>query len=102
MSFQSYPQSVYPDTGDVTSATGDSSLVVTGIQRVPVEAVTPLDQQSIVFQASVGTGEYVPTYSPFNRSVQVNGVAVSDDYWIAVNLSLGPASTPVSLNGSLV
>jgi hypothetical protein len=108
---QEYPQAIYPDTGDVTSAVGDSNLVVAGIQRVPVVPTAPTDQQSIVFQASVGTGEYVPTFSPFNRSLQVNGVGVSDDYWlfinfvdteIQVNSSHSPNGFPILVNGTAV
>jgi hypothetical protein len=109
---QEYPQAIYPDTGDVTSAVGDSNLVVAGIQRVPVVPTAPTDQQSIVFQASVGTGEYVPTFSPFNRTVQCNGVGVSDDYDFycnghdvstnQVNSATSPASQLVYVNGSPV
>ena len=98
--FQSWPQSIYPATGDLLSTTGGSGLVVDGIQQVPVSNTLPADQQVLVFMAN--NGQYIPNYSPFNRSVQINGVAVSDDYDIAINLSVGPAFTPVEINGSLV
>jgi hypothetical protein len=94
--FLSFPQSIFPETGDVASTLGDNNLVVDGIQRVPVEATAPLDQQSIVYQASVGTGEYVPTFSPYNRSLLVNNIGVSDDYWVFVNYS----DTEVQVNAS--
>jgi len=110
--FLSFPQSIFPETGDVASTLGDNNLVVDGIQRVPVEATAPVDQQSLVYQASVGTGEYVPTYSPFNRAVQCNGVAVSDDYDFycngrdvstnQVHSATSPASQLVYCNGSPV
>jgi hypothetical protein len=102
---------VYPLDGDVESLTGGDTLTVVGIQRVPVVPTAPTDQQSIVFQASVGTGEYVPTFSPFNRSLQVNGVGVSDDYWlfinfvdteIQVNSSHSPNGFPILVNGTAV
>lgn len=110
-SFQSYPQSIFPDQGDCTSTIGADALVVTGIQGTPVVSTLPADQQSIVFQASVGTGEYVPTFSPYNRSLQVNGIGVSDDYWVfvagsdtevQVNSSYTPSGFPILVGGTAV
>jgi hypothetical protein len=109
--FQEFPQSIWPDTGDVSSTVGASNLTVDGIQGTPVVPTLPVDQQSIVFQANVGTGEYVPTFSPYNRSLQVNGVGVSDDYWVfinfvdtevQVNASFSPSGFPILANGSAV
>lgn len=93
-SFQEFPQSIWPDTGDVTSAIGDSNLVVAGIQRVPVSPTPPLDQQVLVYEQALG--QYVPGYSPDNLSILVNGSSVSDDYWVFVNF----ADTEVQVNSS--
>jgi hypothetical protein len=106
---QVFPQSTWPLTGDLASSPGNPNITVDGIQNVPVLAGLPLDQQTLVYQAALS--EYVPTYTPFNRSLLVNNVGVSDEYWVfvkridtevQVNSSIAPNSFPVQANGSAV
>jgi hypothetical protein len=103
---QLWPQTTYPLVGDLQSTPGQQNVTVVGIQTVPVVPTTPLDQQSLIFQGTLTA--YAPTYSPFNRSIQVNNVAMSDDYEFSVkfvdmefqtNSSFAPNSKPVFVNG---
>jgi hypothetical protein len=103
---QLFPQSTYPLVGDISSTAGSPNVTVVGIQTTPVQAGAPQDQQSIVFQGTVSA--YVPTFSPFNRSVQVNSVAMSDDYhclvsnydtFFQVNSSYSGNGKPILVNG---
>jgi hypothetical protein len=103
---QLFPQTVYPIIGDVQSTPGAAKITVTGIQTIPVSPTTPTDQQVLVFQQSLL--QYVPRYSPFNRSIQVNNIAMSDDYEFSVkfvdmefqtNSSFSPNGKPVLVNG---
>ncbi len=104
---QIYPQTLYPAAGDVTSQPGSPNLTVDGIQNIPVVSTLPLDQQGLVFQGA--TAKYSPAYSPFNRSLQVNGVGVSDDYGVfvaevdlafQVNSTYSPNGKPILVNGT--
>jgi hypothetical protein len=72
-----------------------------GLQGVPVANTTPASGQVLEFNGTDWTpSSTVNTQA--NQSVSVNGVVLSDDYQIAINLAVGPASTPVEVNGSLV
>ena len=100
---QLFPSSTYPLSGDVVSTAGNPTVTVTGIQNIPFSPTAPQDGQVPVFESSVN--EWVPsstTSTQANKSIQMNGIVVSDDYEISFNLPLGPASTPVEINGSLV
>jgi hypothetical protein len=55
---QTYPQCLYPVTGDVQSATGSPQVTVTGIQQIPVVAQAPADGQILIY--SQATPGYVP------------------------------------------
>ncbi len=103
---QLFPQSTYPITGDVQSTPGIPTVTVVGIQGTPVISTVPVDQQSLVFQGTLG--EYVPSYTPFNQSIKVDSIPVSDDYDFFVNLydmsfqvnsSFAPNGNPVLVNG---
>jgi hypothetical protein len=80
---QLFPQTTYPLTGDIQSTPGAAKITVTGIQTIPVSPTTPTDQQVLVFQQSLL--KYVPSSVFTNKSVQVNGAPVSDDYDFFVN-----------------
>jgi hypothetical protein len=104
---QVFPQSTWPLAGDLTSAPGNPNITVDGIQNIPVSPTLPLDQQSIVYQGTLA--EYTPAFSPFNRSLQVNGVGVSDDYGVfvkevdlafQVNSTYPPNGKPILVNGA--
>jgi hypothetical protein len=99
MNRQVYPSSLFPLRGDITAEAGATSVVVQGLQTIPISPTPPSTTvpQTLV---AIGGTEYIPT--DLDTSIQINGVPASDDYEIGVNLPLGPASTPISLNGSLI
>jgi hypothetical protein len=74
-----YPSSLFPLRGDVTGVAGSVDVTVVGIQTESVSDVTPVTAQGLLFNGS----EYAIAY--INSQFQVNGIAVSDDYTIAVN-----------------
>jgi hypothetical protein len=101
---QVVPASLFPLRGDVSAEYGATSVRVTGIQGVPVvingsmgSPNVPAGPYALVYISGIG---WTPV--PLDCSILCDGVPVSDDYDIAVNLPLGPASTPVKVNGSLV
>ena len=103
---QIFPQSVHPIVGDVKSTPGVPNITVTGIQTIPVIAGTPQDQQVLQYQSAINA--WIAAFSPFNRSIQVNGVAMSDDYFVFVNFAdtevqvnspYAPNGKPVLVNG---
>lgn len=81
---------VYPLTGDVTSSAGNAPVLVTGIQGVSVSSQSPLGGANIQFNPN--TGQWTPT---LRAAIQVNGVTVSDDYTVTVNVS-----KPILVNGA--
>lgn len=93
---QVFPASLFPLRGDVSAEAGATSVTVVGIQTIPVISGTPSGPYTLSFV----NGAWTPV--PIDTSIQVNGAPMSDDYDIAVNRPLGPASTPVKVNGSLV
>jgi hypothetical protein len=104
---QLFPQSTYPLTGDIQSTPGAPKVTVTGIQTIPVSGTTPTDQQVLIFQQALS--QYVPGSMFTNKSVQVNGAPVSDDYdfyvnfydtRIQVNSTNPPNGKPVLVNGA--
>lgn len=80
---QLFPQSIYPIVGDISSTAGSPNVTVVGIQTIPVVAGTPQDLQ--VLQYSVSLGAWHAGTVPFNRSIQVNTIPMSDDYDFLVN-----------------
>ncbi len=103
---QLFPQSTYPLTGDISSSAGQPRVTVTGIQTIPVIAGTPQDQQ--VLQYSSTLSAWRAGTVPFNQSIEVNGVAMSDDYhclvenydtFFQVNSSYSGNGKPILVNG---
>ena len=72
---------IYPLTGDVTSTPGNNTVVVTGLEGIPL---TPGPYASGV------TWQYVSATNTWQAilqaSIQVNGVTVSDDPLVSVNV----------------
>lgn len=104
---QIFPQTLYPADGDVASQPGSPVLTVEGIQHVPVSPTSPTDGQTLVYQSAINS--YVPGTVPFNQSILVNSLSVSDDYWVLVNFvdtevqvnsSYPPNGFPILVNGS--
>jgi hypothetical protein len=99
MNRQVFPSSLFPLRGDVSAEAGATRVVVQGLQTVPI-STTPPSTTAPQTLVAIGGDLYTPEY--LDTSIQVNGVPVSDDYDIGVNLAIGPAGTPVKVNGSLV
>ncbi len=92
---------LYPLTGDVTSEVGNSVITVVGLQSVPVSNTFPTDGSVLTYLSS--TNKWTPqadTTGEANTSIQVNGVTVSDDYFVSVNVSLGMSDSPLLVNGA--
>ena len=82
---------VYPLTGDIESQAGNSTVAVVGIQRIGVSSAPPANADSLVYLETTNT--WVPT--PLNCTIQINGVPVSDDPLVSVNVV-----KPILVNGS--
>jgi hypothetical protein len=82
--------SIYPLIGDVTSTAGNNRVTVTGLEGIPL---TPGPYDSgVVWQYVSATNTWQPI---LRAAIQVNGVTVSDDYEISVNVT-----KQVLVNGS--
>lgn len=91
---ETYPASQSPLQGDVSGPAGATLVTVTGIQNIPVEAATPVDQDE--FRFSFARNEWEPR-APGNVSITIGtfattageitsrGVEISDDYDVLVN-----------------
>jgi|SRR5271165_2252909 len=98
MNRETYPSSQSPLKGDVSGAAGATTVTVTGLQRTPISVNVPSNGNVLTFVSS--TKMWTPSGNSFNNeSIQVNGVAVSDDYDVGVNLVLGISSSPMFVNG---
>jgi hypothetical protein len=87
-----YPSSLFPLRGDLSAEAGATTVEVVGLRNIPISPTLPTDGQVYSFVAV--NDDWEPTTVPFNQSIKVNGVAMSDDYEIFVN------ATHVSVNGS--
>lgn len=82
MNRQSYPNSVFPLTGDVTSTTGESGVVVEGIQKTPFSPDPPQTGQIPVMNSDgswhpedpVVSGTDAVGNSPTKNPVQIAGI----------------------------
>jgi len=96
---QIFPNSTYPGAGDISTTPGSPNTTVVAIQTVPFSATPPLPGQIPV---AIG-GQWVPSnpsVTDANRSIQVNGVVMSDDYSVSVNDVLGISNSPLYVNGT--
>lgn len=82
MNREIYPGGLYPLSGDIASTPGSPSVAVTGIQGVPVQAVTFNGGEVLEYNANALS--WVPT---LRACIQVDNTTVSDDYTITVNLT---------------
>lgn len=81
---------VYPLTGDVESDAGSPLVTVVGIQGRTV--TNPFLQGGENLQYNGNTNEWIPT---LRACVFVNGVPVSDDFTVTVNVA-----RPIKINGA--
>lgn len=96
---ETFPASQSPLTGDISGAAGATRVTVTGLQTIPVKSGTPTDQQVLTYISADGMWE-ASSSGRANRSIEVNGIVMSDDYDIGVNLVLGTTNSPVLVNGA--
>lgn len=90
---ETYPASLSPLTGDISGPAGAQQVTVVGLQTVPVDSITPVQQANLVYDYNVGKWM---VRVPGNMSVLLNGTpdsignlqaftAISDDYDFTVN-----------------
>lgn len=95
---ETFPSALFPLRGDLNAEAGATSVIVTGIQKIPVSSSTPSDQNVLTFEAS--TGQWTPSgFGDANESIRVEGVVMSDDYDLGIELSLGTTNSPVLVEG---
>lgn len=82
-----------PNAGDISVPVGSSTTQVVGIQTYPVVTTLPTQGQMFVALNGAWTPETI------NASITVDGLPVSDDYDIGVELPLFSNGGPVSVNG---
>lgn len=81
---------IYPLQGDVTSTAGNNNVKVTGFEGIPL---TPGPYSSgVTWQYVSSTNQWVAV---LRAAIQVDGVTVSDDYNVSVDVL-----RPVRTNGS--
>jgi hypothetical protein len=81
MNREIFPAVLYPLIGDVQSQAGNQSVEVVGILSVPI--VQSLNLSGQVLEYNLAQNSWIPT---LRASIQVNGMTVSDDYFISVNV----------------
>jgi hypothetical protein len=86
---------IYPLVGDVSSKAGSATVTVTGIQNVPIEAVTPPVGSVLTYNQN--TNQWQPIT---NAVMLVNLLPVSDDYLVTVNF-ISIQQFKISVNGVL-
>ncbi len=77
-----FPATVYPLQGDVTSQAGNQNVKVTGLQGVPLYSPSLVGGEKIEYNPNTGQWE-----SLVQAFIQVNGHYSSDDNIISVNVS---------------
>lgn len=80
---------IYPLTGDVTSEAGNAPVQVTGLRGIPIAPAFFAGGE--VLEYNPNTGNWEPT---LRAAIQVNGLTVSDDYIVTVNVA-----RPIKVNG---
>ena len=90
MNREIYPGGVTVLSGDVQSQTGNTNVVVVGIQNVPVQSTFLDGGETLSYDPN--SHSWVPT---IRAAIQVNNVSVSDDLCMSVNV--GQA---VTVNGA--
>jgi hypothetical protein len=81
MNREIFPAVLYPLIGDVRSQAGNQKVEVVGIVSIPIASTPTLSGQ--VLEYDLASNSWVPT---LRASIQVNGMTVSDDYIVSVNV----------------
>ena len=82
MNREVYPAVLYPLIGDVLSQAGNQKVEVVGLLSVPI--VPDILIGGEVLEYNQNLNNWVPT---LRASIQVNGMTVSDDYLVSVNVA---------------
>lgn len=77
---QIFPSGLFPLRGDISAESGATTVVVTGLQTVPISPATPVGSPTLVCIDGV---LWTPT--AINESVLADGVPISGDYAFLVN-----------------
>ena len=96
---ETYPASQSPLLGDVSGAAGATTVTVTGLQKIPVQASSPSNGNVLTYNSALNVWQPAGGSSQ-NQSILVNSNGVSDDYDIGVNLILGISKSPTLVNGT--
>lgn len=103
---ESYPASLFPLRGDISAEAGATSVVVQGLQTIPISTQLPDGSVAVgpapalVALGGSNVSQAVWTPVPLDNCILVNGVPKSDDYDISVNLPLSSTNDPVFVNGA--
>ena len=103
---ETYPSSLFPLRGDISAESGDVSVEVIGLQRIPI-APNPLTDGAVPTYVAVNNDIEWLVVGGSKASILVNGVFVSPDYLIlcdtafAINYS-NDVFLGVRVNGTLV
>jgi hypothetical protein len=89
MNREIYPATLYPVTGDVQSTPGNAQVVVVGIQHIPVLDATMSGGE--VLEYNLTNNQWEPK---LRGVILVDGLVVSDDYWISVDVA-----SPITIDG---
>lgn len=90
MNREVFPGGVYPLTGDVVSQAGHTTVQVVGLLGVPITSTFLNGGEVLEYNPNTNNWEPI-----LRAAIQVNGITVSDDPLIAVNVS-----KPILVNGS--
>lgn len=83
---ETFPSALFPLRGDVSAEAGATSVIVTGLQTVPISTVAPTDKQALVFDVTLGVaGEWTPGTGGSSSYFEVNGTSVSQDGLFFIN-----------------
>jgi hypothetical protein len=75
------PASLFPLRGDLSAEAGATTVLVIGLQGIPVEAGTPSNADALVYNPTLNQWTQVL----LNGSIFINGVPQSDDWMFSVN-----------------
>lgn len=89
MNREIYPGGIYPLQGDVLSQAGNNLVAISKLQGTSLNANSPTPGTYLIFD-----GVSWSPRQPWNNSVEVNGISISDDFDITVNVI-----KPVLVNG---
>jgi len=81
---ETFPSSLFPLRGDISAESGATTVLVQGIQNIPVTTEPPADQSVLTFVGANGDIEWLPSGGRLD-AIYVNGNPVSEDALILVN-----------------